>query len=156
MAKVQLGNHTAVYVAKSERERLRQFYGGVLGCRAGVLSDAVDRFDMEGVHFVFVYQDTALEESAFLRAIYLELKTDDLEGTKQAILGFGVKTVDIPDPHLYFQAPGGQVFKLVAATEDLTVYERSASSRPGAAATGVIRLPRTESFAGAQRVEPGG
>ena len=54
---------------------------------------------------------------------------------KQKILDFGVKKVDVPDPHLYFQAPGGQVFKLVGINEDLSVYEKSSSSRPGSTAS---------------------
>jgi len=28
----------------------------------------------------------------------------------------------VPDPHLYFQAPGGQVFRLVGTNEDLSKY----------------------------------
>jgi hypothetical protein len=31
--------------------------------------------------------------------------------------------LDIPDPHLYFQAPGGQCFRLVGINEDLSFYE---------------------------------
>jgi hypothetical protein len=69
--------------------------------------------------------------SDFLKAIYLELKTDNIEEMKQKILAFGAKQLDVPDPHLYFQAPCGQVFKLVGINEDLFVYEGSPSSRPG-------------------------
>jgi len=54
---------------------------------------------------------------------------------KQKILDFGVKKVDVPDAHLYFQAPGGQVFKLVGINEDLSLYEESPSSRPGSFAS---------------------
>jgi hypothetical protein len=90
----------------------------------------VDRFQLDDVHFCFVYQSTALDESGFLKAIYLELKTDNTEEMKQKILAFGVKKLDVPDPHLYFQAPGGQVFKLVGSNEDLSPYEGSPSSRP--------------------------
>jgi len=39
------------------------------------------------------------------------------------ILDFGVRKLDIPDPHLYFQAPGGQVLRLVGIGEDLSFYE---------------------------------
>jgi hypothetical protein len=39
------------------------------------------------------------------------------------ILGFGVRKLDLPDPHLYFQAPGGQVLRLVGIDEDLSFYE---------------------------------
>src|SRR5215467_2064157 len=127
MAKVILGNHTAVFAARSEQDRIRRFYSDVLGCKVRVESEEVDRFQLDDVHFCFVYQDNALEERAFLKAIYLELKTDNIEEMKQKILGFGAKRLDVPDPHLYFQAPGGQVFKLVGIDEDLSAYEESSS-----------------------------
>ena len=42
-------------------------------------------------------------EGDFLKAIYLELKTDNTEEMKQKILDFGVKKLDVPHPHLYFR-----------------------------------------------------
>jgi hypothetical protein len=81
------------------------------------------------VHFCFVYQDTALDERDFLKAIYLELKTDGIEEMKQKILAFGAKKLDVLDPHFYFQAPGGQVFKLVRINEDISADEDSSSSK---------------------------
>jgi catechol 2,3-dioxygenase-like lactoylglutathione lyase family enzyme len=130
MAEVILGNHTAVFAARSEQERIRKFYCDVLGCKVRAKADEVDRFQLDDVHFCFVYQSTALDESDFLKAIYLELKTDDTEEMKQKILAFGVKKLNVPDPHLYFQAPGGQVFRLVGINEDLSVYEGALSARP--------------------------
>ena len=46
-----------------------------------------------------------------------------MDGLRQRIVAFGVKVLDVPDPHLYFQAPGGQVFRLVGIDEDLSRYE---------------------------------
>jgi len=110
MAKVILGNHLAVFAARSEQDRIRKFYCDVLGCKVRVKTDDVDRFQLDDVHFCFVYQSTALDESDFLKAIYLELKTDNTKEMKQKILAFGVKKLDVPDVHLYFQAPGGRCF----------------------------------------------
>jgi hypothetical protein len=58
-----------------------------------------------------------------LKAIYLELKAEDVEEMKRKIVAFGVKVLEVPDPHLYFQAPGGQVLRLVGINEDLAKYE---------------------------------
>ena len=66
----------------------------------------MDRFQLDDVHFCFVYQSAALDESDFLKAIYLELKTDNTEEIKQKILDFGVRKLDVPDPHLYFRLQG--------------------------------------------------
>jgi hypothetical protein len=54
----------------------------------------------------------------------LEIKTDNVDETSRKILDSGlVRKLDIPDPHLYFQAPGGQCLRLVGNDEDLSFYE---------------------------------
>jgi hypothetical protein len=66
------------------------------------------------------------DESEFLRtarSVWLEIKSDNVEEMTRQILDFGVRKLDIPDPHLYFQAPGGQVLRLVGINEDLSFYE---------------------------------
>jgi hypothetical protein len=72
-----------------------------------------------------LYEDegVALDEGSFLKATYLELKADNVEEIRQEIVAFGVKVLEVQDPHLYFQAPGGQVFRLVGTSEDLSKYE---------------------------------
>ena len=66
------------------------------------------------------------DESEFLRtarSVWLEIKSDNVEEITRKILDFGVRKPDIPDPHLYFQAPGGQVLRLVGIHEHLSFYE---------------------------------
>jgi hypothetical protein len=79
----------------------------------------------DNFYIAFMYEDegVALGESDFLKAIYLEVAADDVEEMRQNIVAFGVKVLEVPDPHLYFQAPGGQVFRLVGTSEDLSKYE---------------------------------
>jgi hypothetical protein len=48
---------------------------------------------------------------------------------RQKIIDSDVIVLEMPDPHLYFQAPGGQVFRLVGTGEDLTPYERDVTGR---------------------------
>ena len=76
-------------------------------------------------YIAFMYEDegAVLDESGFMKAIYLELKADDVEEMRQKIVASGVRVLDVPDPHLYFQAPGGQVLRLVGTDEDLSRYE---------------------------------
>lgn len=76
-------------------------------------------------YIVYLYGDVD-DQSEFLRSgrsIYLEVKTGSVEEMRKKIVAFGVKVLEIPDPHLYFQAPSGQVFKLVGTNEDLLIYE---------------------------------
>ena len=43
---------------------------------------------------------------------------------RQKILDSGLaRKLEVPDPHLYFQAPGGQCLRLVGIDEDLSFYE---------------------------------
>jgi hypothetical protein len=54
-----------------------------------------------------------LSEEGHLKAAWLEIKTKDVPGVQKRLLEFGVKEVDYVDKsRFYFQAPGGQVFRL--------------------------------------------
>lgn len=126
MAKVIFGNHSAVRVPRAEKDRIRKFYRDVLGCEIMRMGDQKDDFRMGGnFYFAFLYEDegVALDEDGFSKAIFLELKADNVEEVRKEIVAFGVKILAVPDPHLYFQAPGGQVMRLVGIDEDLSRYE---------------------------------
>jgi len=126
MARVIFGNHSAVRVPRGEKEKIRTFYRDVLGCtitREGDQKDDVRVGDSFYIAFLYENEGVAMDESGFLKAIYLELKTDNVEEMRQKIVAFGVKVLDVPDPHLYFQAPGGQVLRLAGINEDLSKYE---------------------------------
>jgi hypothetical protein len=144
MTKVTIGNHAAVVMPAGSRDRIREFYCGVLGCEITRESDQKDDLQLgDDFHFGILYGDFA-EESEFLRsgkAIYLELKSNNVEGLRQRIIDSGVAVLDVPDPHLYFQAPGGQVFRLVGIDEDLSADEQGED--PGSAPA-VVR--RAEGF----------
>lgn len=126
MATVILGNHSAARVPLADRDRIREFYRDVLGGEITREGDKKDDIRLGGGFYIaFLYEDgdAVLDEGDFLKATYLELKADNVEETRQEIVAFGVKVLDVPDPHLYFQAPGGQVFRLVGTNEDLSKYE---------------------------------
>src|SRR5450432_647747 len=126
MSKVIFGNHSSVIVPRQDRGSIRKFYCDVLG---GTITKAEDQRDFLrlGENFIgFLYEDVA-DESEFLRsarAMWLEIKSDDVEEMSRKILESGlVRKLDIPDPHLYFQAPGGQCWRLVGINEDMPFYE---------------------------------
>jgi catechol 2,3-dioxygenase-like lactoylglutathione lyase family enzyme len=126
MAKAVIGNHSAVRVPRTDKDRIRSFYRDVLDCQVTRQSDQKDDFRLgDDFYIAFLYEDegVALDEGDFSRAIYLELKADNVEEMRRNIVSFGVTVLDVPDPHLYFQAPGGQVFRLVGIDEDLSRYE---------------------------------
>src|SRR5246127_2322698 len=126
MAKVIVGNHSSVLVPRHDRESIRTFYCDVLGGKV-MKADPERDFVCLGADFyiAFLYADVA-DESEFLRSarsVWLEIKSDDVEETRRKILQSGARKLDVPDPHLYFQAPGGQCLRLVGIDEDLSFYE---------------------------------
>jgi catechol 2,3-dioxygenase-like lactoylglutathione lyase family enzyme len=124
---VIFGNHSSVIVPRQDRDGIRKFYCDVLG---GTITKAEDERDFlrlgENFYIVFLYGDVA-DESEFLRtarSIWLEIKSDNVEETRREILESGlVRKLELQDPHLYFQAPGGQCLRLVGIDEDLSFYE---------------------------------
>jgi len=130
MAKVIFGNHSSVIVPRKDRDGIRKFYCDVLG---GKITKADSERDFvrlgENFFIAFLYGDVP-DESEFLRtarSVWLEIKSDNVEETSQKILASGlVRKLELPDPHLYFQTPGGQVLRLVGINEDLSFYEGAA------------------------------
>lgn len=126
MAKVMMGNHSAVVLPRAEQDRIRRFYRDVLGGEIIRQTDLKDDFLIGGNFYIGVLYESegiALDENGFSKATYLELKADNVDEMRQKIVAFGVRVLEMQDPHLYFQAPGGQVFRLVGIDEDLSKYE---------------------------------
>ncbi|HEX5280021.1 MAG TPA: VOC family protein [Micropepsaceae bacterium] len=127
MATVIFGNHSSVIVPRHERDRIRNFYCDVLG---GKITRADPERDFirlgENFYIAFLYGDVpdASDFSRTARSVWLEIKSDNVDETRQKILNSSlIRKLDVPDPHLYFQAPGGQCWRLVGVDEDLSFYE---------------------------------
>lgn len=127
MARAIFGNHSSVIVPQQDRDSIRKFYCDVLG---GTVTKADPERDFlrlgENFFIAFLYGDVP-DASEFLRSarsVWLEIKSDNVEEMSRKILESGlVRRLDMPDPHLYFQAPGGQCLRLVGINEDLSLYE---------------------------------
>jgi hypothetical protein len=129
MPTASFGNHCSVIVPRQARPAIQKFYVGVLGGEIIRSQEERDFIRLGGTFYVVLYGDVP-DSSEFQRtahSVWLELKSDDVEGMRQKILESGlVRQLDIPDPHLYFQAPGGQCWRLVGIDEDLSFYEGAA------------------------------
>jgi catechol 2,3-dioxygenase-like lactoylglutathione lyase family enzyme len=126
MNEVTLGNHSRLLAHHSEQERIRAFYCGVLGCTLTKQTKNVDYLRFPGPFFLAVlYQDQVPTAASARDAIWLELRATDPPALTRAILEFGAERIETVDvDHLYFQAPGGQVFRVVGVGEDLSRFER--------------------------------
>ncbi len=127
MTKIILGNHSAVIVPRQERDRIIKFYRDVLGAKITKTESDRDFVRLgDDDYIAFLYGDVP-DASEFLRSarsVWLEVKSDDVDETRRNILESGlVRQLELPDSHFYFQAPGGQCFKLVGIDEDLSMYE---------------------------------
>lgn len=124
--RVTLGNHMSVIVPKQDRDAIRKFYQNVLGAALTKADKEKDILKLNDDTFlVFLYGDVpdSGDFQRTARSMWLELKADNVEETKKKIENAGVTILNVPDPHLYFQAPGGQCWRLVQTDEDLSFYE---------------------------------
>jgi catechol 2,3-dioxygenase-like lactoylglutathione lyase family enzyme len=126
VAKAVFGNHSSVLVPRQDRESIRKFYCDVLGGKVTKADPERDFLRLADFYIVFLYGDVP-DASEFLRtarSVWLEIKSDDVDEMRRKILESGlVRKLEVPDPHLYFQAPGGQCLRLVGIDEDLSFYE---------------------------------
>jgi hypothetical protein len=127
MTKVTFGTHASVLVLHAARDNIRRFYCDVLGgeiTKSDPERDFVRLGDDFYIGFLYGDVDDASDFHRSARAMWLEIKSDNVQATRDAILESGlVRELDVPDPHLYFQAPGGQCLRLVGLDEDMSFYE---------------------------------
>jgi len=115
---ILIGNHLKMHLPHHLRERALRFYTDILGCRK--LTDIpypnVDLYEFQGgfVLGLFFCDDAdTLSENEQLKATWMEIKTDRPDALKQQLIDFGVREVEFEDKsRFYFQAPGGQVFRV--------------------------------------------
>jgi hypothetical protein len=99
---------------------VRQFFRDVLGVSQTRETERSDTFQL-GPQFYLgvVYDNNAPTMEAQLKSIWLELRTSDPIALKAKILAGGGREIEFWDKkHFYFQAPGGQVFRLISNIED--------------------------------------
>jgi hypothetical protein len=111
MAYVIFGNHSSVIVPRQNRDSIRKFYCDILGGKITKEDNERDFLRLgENFYIGFLYEDVP-DESEFLRtarSVWLEIKSENVEEMSRRILESGlVRKLNVPDPHLYFQAPGG-------------------------------------------------
>jgi hypothetical protein len=124
-----IGRHHHLDVDEQFRAPTRALYEGVLGGQltslraneaagGAVLAPGTDVevFTFDGgasVAFFYVPAGQALTPAQHLRAIWLEFEVEDVARTTGALARLGIEPFGYQDrTHRYFQAPGGQVFRL--------------------------------------------
>jgi extradiol dioxygenase family protein len=126
MMTTMIGNHSKFNARAADRDRVREFYGDVVGCTITKQSKEVDYFRLGDDFFIAALYDGrhALAEDDAVKATWFEIKTNDPDGLVARIRAFGATELETWDKdHVYVQAPGGQVFRVVGVDEDLARFE---------------------------------
>jgi hypothetical protein len=126
MLTATFAKHSKISAQPSEQSAIRKFYRDVLGTTQVRETQGADIFRLGPQFFLgVIYEQDAPMAEAMQRSIWLELATADPVGMKASILAGGGKEIEYRDKkHFYFQAPGGQVFRLISDVEDMSAWER--------------------------------
>ena len=126
MITATFGKHSKITAQPSEQGAIRKFFRDVLGVPQARETEGVDIFRLGPQFFLGVlYNKDAPTAEAMRKSIWLELATADPVAMKAKILAGGGKEIEYQDKnHFYFQAPGGQVFRLISDAEDVSKWER--------------------------------
>jgi hypothetical protein len=124
---VGLGARIHLFVQPSAREAFTALFRDVLHCRVVELDIGLAhpillvRFD-DGSAFSVEFSDLApavsaaapIDDRSAFRGPWIEFRTPDVEAVQAALRGAGVAEFRHPgSAHVYFAAPGGQVFRVL-------------------------------------------
>jgi hypothetical protein len=123
---IALSNSVHTYARPETKEQLLAFFTSVLGLEAKpvppyVTGSPEPMYSFEfsnGASLSVEFTPEALSDQQAQRGAWLELKTDDAAELQQKLQDAGFKRVVHPyTPFFYIQAPGGQVFRIVASQD---------------------------------------
>ena len=117
MAKIGLNHHLCV--TQNLKAETRAVYQGVFGATVKSPRPDTEIFTFangSGIGVDFVEQSAALTPEQHKKAIWLEFEVEDVAAAVAALGTLGLRPFEYFDKkHSYFQAPGGQVFRLAPA-----------------------------------------
>ena len=111
-----IGLNHKVSLAKGLESATRALYEGVLGARVKSPAPHLEIFtfgDGANIGVFYVEPREALAPQELMRALWREIEVDDPAATSKALGALGIHPFEYVDKtHEYFQAPGGQAFRL--------------------------------------------
>jgi hypothetical protein len=124
---VELGARVHLFVQPSARERFTSLFQDVLGCDVSERDFGLEhpillvafgngsRFSVEFTELAPAeFAGDAVDDEHAFRGAWIEFRTADLDGYQQKLRDAGILEFRHKgSPHVYFSAPGGQVFRLI-------------------------------------------
>lgn len=119
---IALSNSVHLFARPEARDKLLDFYTHILGLEPLISDDAPGsalpiiafRF-ANGASLSIDFTDDALDDAQARRGAWIELQADDAAALQQKVIAAGCPRIEYAvNNHFYFQAPGGQVMRIVA------------------------------------------
>jgi hypothetical protein len=119
---IALSNSVHLFARPEVRDKLLDFYTNVLGLEPLISGDAPGaaqpivafRF-ANGAALSIDFTEDALDDTQARRGAWIELQSDDADTLQQKVIEAGCPRIKYAvNNHFYFQAPGGQVMRIVA------------------------------------------
>jgi hypothetical protein len=113
--KARFGTHQKWLVRPNHRDAVRTMFTQALGATdVTTKNDPFDLYELEHGAIIGVEVDAdALDEASARKGAWLEFLVADPEATARMLDAQGVKRIEYADKeHVYFQAPGGPIFRL--------------------------------------------
>jgi catechol 2,3-dioxygenase-like lactoylglutathione lyase family enzyme len=119
---IALSNRVHMFARPDSKDRLINFFSDILGFKVLTSSDApglpTQMIAIEfanGASLSVEFTEDALDEQQARRGAWFELRTDEADALKKKVLDAGLPRVEyLGNDFFYFQAPGGQVMRIVS------------------------------------------
>jgi len=111
--------HLKLNQDEAKMAEIREFYKGVLGLKLVSPEGAIKRDYLEfdngqRLNLIYVSKERVPDQRAFMNGMWIRLETTDFNTLVEKVMASGVPIVkEVTGKELYFQAPGGQVWRMV-------------------------------------------
>jgi hypothetical protein len=134
---IGVNSRVHAFARPETKEAAIQFYTGVLGGQLLPVPGGDERCVVAfrfsvGTSLSIGFTNDALDDEALRRGAWLEAIADEPYVLQERVLEAGLRQVDYPGSNVfYFQAPGGQVWRIVSRTGELvTVLDEQSTKEP--------------------------
>lgn len=122
---IALSNRVHIFAHPNNSEKLIAFFTNILGFKVLTSSDApglptqvIAIVFSSGASLSVEFTEDALDERQARCGAWFELRTDEADALKKKVLDAGLSRVEyLGNDFFYFQAPGGQVMRIVSINE---------------------------------------